>query len=88
MDAPGPGAQRTIGDDVIEAIAVEKFETAPPDATHWSTRGLAARHGISHTAVREIWRAFGLKPWRQDQFKVSPDPDLVPPALHPNLRPG
>jgi hypothetical protein len=27
--------------------------------------------------VREIWRAFGLKPWRQDEFKVSPDPDLV-----------
>jgi hypothetical protein len=27
--------------------------------------------------VAEIWRAFGLKPWRQDNFKVSPDPDLV-----------
>jgi hypothetical protein len=27
--------------------------------------------------VREIWRAFGLKPWRADSFKVSPDPDLV-----------
>ncbi len=39
--------------------------------------GLAAKHGISHTTVREIWRAFGLKPWRQDSFKVSPDPDLV-----------
>ncbi len=38
---------------------------------------LAAKHGISHTTVGEIWRAFGLKPWRQDSFKVSPDPDLV-----------
>jgi hypothetical protein len=27
--------------------------------------------------VREIWRAFGLKPWRADSFKISPDPDLV-----------
>ena len=26
---------------------------------------------------REIWRAFGLKPWREDEFKVSPDPELV-----------
>ena len=77
VDAPRPGAARTIGDDVIEAIVVETLETAPPDATHWSTRGLAANHGISHTTVREIWRAFGLKPWRQDSFKVSPDPDLV-----------
>ena len=27
--------------------------------------------------MAEIWRAFGLKPWRQDSFKVSPDPELV-----------
>ncbi len=77
VDAPRPGAARTIGDDVIEAVIVETLETAPPDATHWSTRGLAARHGISYTTVREIWRAFGFKPWREDSFKVSPDPDLV-----------
>src|SRR5215210_4247124 len=72
VDAPRPGAARTIGDDVIEAVIVETLETAPPDATHWSTRGLAAKHGISHTIVGEIWRAFGLKPWREDSFKVSP----------------
>lgn len=76
-DAPRPGAARRIGDDVVEAIVVETLETAPKDATHWSTRGLAAKHGISRQTVSEIWRAFGLKPWRQDEFKVSPDPDLV-----------
>jgi transposase len=76
-DAPRPGAARAIGDDVVEAIVVETLETAPKDATHWSTRGLAAKHGISRQTVSEIWRAFGLKPWRQDEFKVSPDPDLV-----------
>ncbi len=89
VDAPRPGAARTIGDDVVEAIVVETLESAPPDSAHWSTRGLAARHGISHTTVREIWRAFGLKPWRQDDFKVFPDPDLVekvrdPVALYMN----
>jgi len=76
-DAPRPGAARTIGDDVVEAIVVETLESAPRDATHWSTRALAAKHGISRQTVSEIWRAFGLKPWRQDEFKVSPDPDLV-----------
>jgi transposase len=76
-DAPRPGAARTIGDDVVESVLVDTLESAPPDATHWSTRDLAAKYGISHTTVREIWRAFGLKPWRQDSFKVSPDPDLV-----------
>jgi transposase len=77
MDAPRPGAARTIGDDVVEAIVIETLETNPPDATHWSTRSLAARHGISHQTVAEIWHAFGLKPWRQDEYKVSPDPQLV-----------
>ena len=72
-----PGAARTISDEVVEAVVVETLETAPPDATHWSTRSLAAKHGISRQTVSEIWRAFGLKPWRQDSFKVSPDPQLV-----------
>jgi transposase len=77
VDAPRPGAARTIGDDVVEAVVVDTLETTPPNATHWATRGLAAKHGISRQTVSEIWRAFGLKPWRADEFKVSPDPDLV-----------
>ncbi|MCP4102778.1 MAG: hypothetical protein GY750_15370 [Lentisphaerae bacterium] len=32
---------------------------------------------MGHQRVAEIWRAFGLKPWEQDEFKVSPDPLLV-----------
>jgi transposase len=76
-DAPRPGAARTISDETVEAVVVDTLETAPADATHWSTRGLADKHGISKTAVAEIWQAFGLKPWRQDSFKVSPDPDLI-----------
>jgi hypothetical protein len=31
-----------------------------------------AQHGISRWTVSEIWRAFGLKPWRPDEFKISP----------------
>ncbi len=77
VDLDRPGAERTIGDDVIEAVVVETLETAPPDATHWSTRTLARKHGISKTTVAEIWRAFGLKPWKEDNFKVSPDPHLI-----------
>ena len=77
VDAPRPGAERTISDEVVEQVVIDTLETTPKDATHWSTRGLAERHGISHQTVAEIWRAFGLKPWRQDKFKISPDPLLV-----------
>jgi transposase len=53
MDAPRPGAQRTIGDDVIQAVIVDTLESTPGEDTHWSTRGLAAKHAISHTTVAE-----------------------------------
>jgi transposase len=76
-DAPRPGAARTIADATIEAVVVDTLESTPDEDTHWSTRGLAAKHGISKTTVAEIWRAFGLKPWQQDSFKVSPDPELI-----------
>ena len=38
---------------------------------------MADKHGISRQTVSEIWRAFGLKPWKIDEFKISPDPQLV-----------
>ena len=76
-DAPRPGAVRTVSDETIEAVVVDTLESAPEDATHWSTRDLAKRHGISKTTVAEIWRAFGLKPWKEESHKISPDPDLI-----------
>ena len=76
-DAPRPGAQRSVSDETVEAVIVDTLESTPGADTHWSTRGLAKKHGISKTTVAEIWRAFGLKPWQQDNFKVSPDPNLV-----------
>ena len=56
-DAPRPGAARKIGDDVVEAIVVETLESTPKDATHWSTRALAERHGISRQTVRSGGRS-------------------------------
>jgi len=52
-DAPRPGAARTIGDDVVEAVVIDALETAPTDASHWSTRSLAAKHGISRQTVSD-----------------------------------
>lgn len=76
-DLPRSGAPRTMGDDVVEAVVIDALESAPTADTHWSTRGLAAKHGVSRESVRRIWRAFGLKPWEQDEFKISPDPLFV-----------
>ena len=62
-----------ITEAVVEEVLVRTLESAPRDATHWSTRSMAAA-GVSQTAVSQIWRAFGLKPHLVEEFKVSPDP--------------
>ena len=77
IDEPRPGAPRTIGDADVEAVVVRTLEETPTDATHWSTRDLAAKSGISASSVGRIWKAFGLKPWLTDGFKLSSDPQFV-----------
>jgi transposase len=90
LDEPRPGAPRTISDADVERVLTLTLEATPPDATHWSTRGLARAAGMSQTAVSRIWRAFGLQPHRAEAFKLSRDPlfvekvrDIVGPYLDP-----
>src|SRR4051812_17282121 len=73
-DEPRPGAPRTVTDDAVEQVIVKTLESKPVDATHWSTRSMAAATGMSQSAISRIWRAFGLKPHRQETFKLSTDP--------------
>jgi transposase len=77
LDAPRPGAPRTIKDTQVDAVIAKTLETAAQGATHWSTRLMASKMGLSQTAVSRIWRAFGLQPHRQDTFKLSSDPLFV-----------
>jgi transposase len=77
LDEPRPGAPRTITDADVERVITLTLETPPPDATHWSTRRLAAAAGMSQTAVSRIWRAFALRPHRAETFKLSTDPLFI-----------
>jgi len=77
LDEPRPGAPRTITDAQVERVVTLTLETAPRDATHWSTRAMAARCGLSQSAVGRIWRAFGLQPHRTETFKLSKDPLFI-----------
>jgi transposase len=77
LDEPRPGAPRKLGDREVERLVTLTLESTPEDATHWSTRTLAERVGLSHMTVARIWRAFGLKPHRVETFKLSTDPLFV-----------
>jgi transposase len=77
LDEPRPGQPRKVTDAQVEAVITKTLESAPKDATHWSTRSMAKEMGLSQTAVSRIWRAFGLQPHRQDTWKLSKDPLFV-----------
>jgi transposase len=77
LDAPRPGAPRTIDDARVDKVIAMTLEQRPSNATHWSTRTMAQASGLSQTAVSRIWRTFGLQPHRQETFKLSTDPLFV-----------
>ena len=68
-----PGTAPLPPEKINEVLTLTQSGT-PTGATHWSCRTMAARVGISRTAVNRIWRAHGLKPHLVRGFKVSNDP--------------
>src|SRR5260370_38602338 len=76
-DEPRSGKPRSISDEEVERVIVKTLEEQPKDATHWSTRSMAAATGMSQSAVSRIWRAFALKPHQMEAFKLSPDPQFI-----------
>jgi transposase len=73
-DAPRPGRKPTISARLRQRVETLTTRQQPSNATHWSTRTMAAVVGISEASVRRIWRAHGLKPHRMETFKISNDP--------------
>jgi len=76
-DEPRSGSPRQIGDDEIAETIRLTLETTPPNATHWSLRGMARATGYAPSTIHRIWRAFGLQPHRSETFKLSADPFFV-----------
>ncbi len=75
--APGRGRKPVVPAETVEAIVADTLTVEPPDgAACWSTRQMAARHGVGKDFVAQTWRERGLRPWLADIFKVSSDPDF------------
>jgi transposase len=75
--ALGRGRKRRVDASVIEAIVADTLNTVPEDgSTQWSTRTMAARHGVGKDFVAAVWRGRNIKPWKVETFKLSTDPDF------------
>jgi transposase len=76
-DAPRPGRLPQISEERVRAIVNATLHTKPANATHWSTRTMAAAQGVSEATIRRIWQRHQLKPHLTKTFKLSRDPQFV-----------
>jgi transposase len=73
-DAPRSGRPRTHDDDEVARLLRTVLRTKPADATHWSTRTVAEKTGISKSTVQRYFALFGVQPHRTTSFTLSTDP--------------
>jgi transposase len=76
-DLQRPGRKPKISDEKIQDVIELTLHQHPEGATHWSTRTLAKKTGLSHVAVQRIWKHHGLQPHRVETFKISTDKRFV-----------
>jgi transposase len=76
-DAPRAGSTPSISAAKVKQVVHKTTAEKPTQATHWSTRTMAAATSLSATTVRRIWRKHGLKPQLVETFKVSTDPHFA-----------
>ena len=76
-DAPHGISPQRLEETQVKAVVEATLHTTPADATHWTTRTMARRMGLSHMTVARIWDAHGLQPHRVKTFKLSRDKQFV-----------
>jgi len=74
QDAPRAGRTPSISAAKVKRVIQKTTQEKPANATHWSTRSMAAAVDLSPATVRRIWHKHGLKPHLVETFKVSTDP--------------
>lgn len=74
QDRPRSGRPPTITARKRAQIVALTLKPPAPGVTHWSTRDLARKAGVSHGTVHRLWHAHALKPHRVSTFKFTTDP--------------
>jgi transposase len=76
LDAPRAGRPRKVTAAKQAAMVAATQASPPGPITHWSSRRLARRWGVSHVTVMRLWHKVGLQPHRLKRYMSSPDPDF------------
>jgi len=71
------GRKRTVLTPSMEARILSWTARKPSDgSTHWTTRKLGNKLGVSHTLIATAWKRANLKPHRIARYMASNDPDF------------
>jgi transposase len=73
-DRPRPGRPHTVTARKIAQVVALTLKGPPAGLTHWTTRELARRTGVSYVMVHRIWHAHALQPHHVQTFKFTTDP--------------
>ena len=73
-DLPRGGRPRDQREQRESEIIRKTTQETPKNATHWSTRTLAKKLGVTQSMIHRVWKANGLKPHLIRTFKLSRDP--------------
>jgi transposase len=69
-------SRRILTSELEQKILDATLKTRPPDATHWSARGLARHLRVSRMMVHRLWQRHDIQPHRVEKFKLSNDPQF------------
>jgi transposase len=73
-DRPKSGRPPTVTARKRAEIVARTLKPPGPGLTHWTSRDLARKTGVSHATVHRIWQAHALQPHRVETFKFTTDP--------------
>jgi transposase len=74
QERPRSGRPRQITPRKVAQVVAMTLKPPAPGMSHWSSRDLSAKVGLSHSTVHRIWQAHALQPHRIETFKFSHDP--------------
>ena len=76
-DRPRSGRPRVYGERTRAKVVGLTLKSPPAGLSHWSTRELARKVGLSSETVRRIWHDHALQPHRSQTFKFTNDPQAA-----------
>ncbi|MER6620926.1 helix-turn-helix domain-containing protein [Streptomyces sp. NPDC000931] len=69
-DMPRSGGTRTVTDEQVAAVVKRTLESAPKNATHWSTRAVAKETGLSQSTVSRM-SSGGSPSWPTSRYDAG-----------------